>query len=475
MKFPKKGIAREHLLKQMEDARSEDLKWQTGKSFCLVYYPEPQYYDLVKEAYNLFFTENALNPMSFPSVRGFENEVVAMMSDLLHGDDSVVGSMTTGGTESILMAMKTARSWGKHEKSISSPEVIVPVTVHPAFAKAAYYFGIELKFAEVDSDYKVKVSHVAELISSNTVMIVGSAPAYPHGAIDPLESLSDLAQENEVLMHVDACIGGMVLPFLNELNYDLPAFDFTLPGVTSISVDLHKFGYAAKGASVVLYRNKELRKHQFFVFTEWSGGVYASPAMSGSRPGGSIAAAYAALKGIGMEGYLHMAKKMMRSTQLLKDGIQAIPELNLMSENDMSILAFDSQKVNIYEVADELNLKGWNFERLQLPPGIHLTINQIHDDKVVNEFLKDLKEAVSKASAFSIDKLTHQVQVELVKRLVSILPEGLIAKLQSSFGGANPAEQHRTAALYGMMGALSGTEDLDEMVLNMLDGLFKVK
>ena len=297
--------------------KSDDLNWKEGRNFSYVYYAGDEILNTVKEAYQLFFSENALNPSAFPSLQKMEVDVIEMVGDLLNGDDLVAGSMTSGGTESILMAVKSAREWAK-KSGISNPEIIVPATAHPAFHKACYYFDMEIKVAKVGDDFRAIPTEIARCINNNTVMLVASAPSYPQGVVDPVEAIASLAKEKKLLCHVDACVGGFMLPFLKKLNFPIPGFDFSVDGVTSISADIHKYGYAAKGASVILYKNPELRKCQFYSYTHWSGGIYGSPSMAGTRPGGSIAAAWAALKYIGMEGYCKKAKICIGTTQKLK-------------------------------------------------------------------------------------------------------------------------------------------------------------
>lgn len=465
--IPEKGIPKIDLIQQMRAERQNDLKWKQGKSFCLIYYPGREYEEIIQEAYNLFFTENALNPISFPSIRRFENETVRMVLNLMHGNERSAGTMTSGGTESIFLAVKTAADYAAKKKPGIIPEVILPETAHPAFNKACYYLKLKVISIPVKQDFRADVEAMKKTITKNTILLVGSAPSYPHGVIDPLEELSALAVEKDLLFHVDACIGGFMLPFMEKIGYTIPRFDFRLAGVTSISADLHKYGYTAKGASLVLYRDHDLRRYQFFVHTSWAGGIYGSSGLAGSKPGGTIAAAWATLNGIGMEGYKKLANKSMNATKALKTGIIEIPGLYLLGQPDMSILAFTSDKVNIYEVADELNLKGWHFERLQNPAAIHLTVSQIHDG-VTQQFLEDLEQAVEKASKHKLRQISTTIKVNVVKRLVKILPPGLLAKIQSQFSGKI---KKRTAPMYGMMGALNGSEDLDEIVLDLLDRL----
>lgn len=476
MEIPSVGMDRTTLLKRMEEARTDDSRWRDGRAFCLVYHPGEERAKLIQEAYNMFFTENALNPSAFPSLRRFEAEVVRMCASLFHGDHEVEGTMTSGGTESILMAVKTAREWAReHKPEITAPEVVIPITAHPAFQKAFHYFGLKGVIVPVTSDYRADMDAVRKAITPNTIMLVGSAPSYPHGVIDPIRDLSTLALDKGILLHVDACIGGFMLPFARKLGHAIPNFDFQLPGVTSISADLHKYGYAAKGASVILYRNAALRKHQFYVYTEWPGGIYASATMLGTRSGGSIAAAWAAINTIGMEGYMELAKRTMTAAIKIREGISAIEGLSVVGDPDMSLIAFTAQGMDIYAIGDELNMRGWHFDRQQFPASLHLTVSQIHAD-VYPEFLADLHTATEKVRKLSWNKVSTGVQVAAVKGMQKLLPEAVFKKLQEIYsGGSKVGTGGRTAAMYGMMGALSGTGTLEDLVKNVLHGFYTVE
>lgn len=467
--FPETGTDRATLMNEMKLMKSDDLNWKEGRNFSYVYYAGDEILETVKEAYQLFFSENALNPSIFPSLQKMETEVIEMITDLFHGDELVTGSMTSGGTESILMAVKTAREWAKKQQ-IANPEILAPATVHPAFHKAGYYFGVNIKTVEVGEDYRAVPTEMERNITESTVMLVASAPSYPQGVIDPVEAIAAMAKERNILCHVDACIGGFMLPFLKELNYPIPKFDFSLEGVTSISADIHKYGYAAKGASTILYKNPELRKCQFYSYTHWSGGIYGSPSMAGTRPGGSIAAAWAALKFIGMKGYCEKAKICIETTHKLKEAIEAFPELKILSNPDMTILCLVSDEIDIYEVGDELGLLGWTIDRQQLPPSLHFTITPAHEH-VIEDFVKDLYVAVRKAKQLSLNKLSKFIQVGTVKGMKKILPESLMGRFQSFATKHSKAGGKRSAAMYGMMGELQDTGNLDEMVIDFLDKL----
>ena len=393
--LPDEGIPRNELLKVMEDARKEDANWKNGRIWGLVNRASDEHTELLKEVYTMFFSENALSPFAFPSLKKFESEVISMTIDLLGGNRRACGTMTSGGTESILLAVKTYRDWARDVfPKIKEPEMILPSSAHPSFEKAAKYFDVKLIYVPVDNkSYRADVKAMKDKLSENTILIVGSAPDYPRGVVDPITELGALANECGVGMHVDACLGGYLLPFIRKLGYNFPDFDFSVPGVTSISADIHKYGYGAKGSSTILYRKDNLLKYQYCASIDWSGGIYASPAMQGIRPAGIIAAAWAALNALGENGYLKLAKVVMDITKKLIDGIEQIPELYILGKPDMSVYSFTSDKFHIYNLADAMERRGWHLDRMQFPPTIHMTVNPPHS-KVVEPFLKDLNECV---------------------------------------------------------------------------------
>ncbi|MEW5718094.1 MAG: aspartate aminotransferase family protein [Chloroflexota bacterium] len=476
LSLPPKRSSAEKVLIAMQRARDDDAKWQEGKTWSLVYYAGDDVSDLLKRAYTLFFSENGLNPMAFPSLKKFEAEVIAMTASLLGGDDETVGNLTSGGTESILMAVKTARDWARaHKPRVAAPEMILPLTAHPAFDKAAHYFGVTPIHTPITSDFRADVSAARAAITPNTILLVGSAPTYPHGVVDPIAELAQIARENEILFHVDACVGGFMLPFVRKLGYPVPDFDFRVPGVTSISVDLHKYAYAAKGASVILYKNRALRRHQYFVYADWLGGIYASPTMCGTRPGGAIAAAWAILNYLGEEGYLAINDTVMRTTTKLRDGINAIPGLKILGDPTMSILAIGSDALNVYEVGDEMTVRGWQIDRQQFPPSLHLTVTPAHAQSA-DAFLRDLARAAAQARRLTLPKFANALQVSAVRAASKILPPKLMsdltARASALLGSGVPT---RSAAMYGMMASLPNRGDVNELVLDVLDGLTRVE
>jgi len=391
MQFPQKSASREEITPRITDAISRDANWRGGKIFSLVYFAGDDVADVLKEAYTTAFYTNGLGPGAFKSLKKFESEVISMTGDLLHHPEAA-GNMTSGGTESILMAVKTARDWARAEKEIAHPQIIVPVTAHPAFDKAAHYLDVDIVHTTLRDDLRADVDAIRRAITDNTVLVAGSAPCYPFGVIDPIAEIAGLAAGRGVLCHVDACLGAYLLPFIERLGYAVPPWDFRVPGVTSISADLHKYGYSARGASVVLYRDRDVRRHQFFAVSDWPGGLYGSPTLAGSRPGGAIAAAWAVLNFLGVEGYTRLARVIMDTTAALIEGINDIPQLKVLGRPEMSVFAFASGSLDVYAVADALDEAGWHPDRQQLPPSLHCMVTPVHDT-IVQPFLSDLRRA----------------------------------------------------------------------------------
>ncbi|MDR3344605.1 MAG: aminotransferase class V-fold PLP-dependent enzyme, partial [Oscillospiraceae bacterium] len=369
------------------------------KTWSLVYYAGEEITNFTEEVYRRFFHTNGLNPFVFQSLKRLETETLSMVADLFHGDDNTVGSLTSGGSESILMAVKTYRDEAREKKPhITQPEAVVPVSVHAAFEKAAHYFGIKLVHAPLADDYRVDAAEVEKLITPNTIFLVGSAPQYPHGVVDPIAALSETAIKHSLRLHVDACLGGFTLPFIKELGGNVPAFDFELPGVSSISADLHKYAFAAKGVSALLYRDAALRQYQYFAYGDWPGGLFISPSATGTRPGGAIASAWAALKFIGRQGYLDITRGVLESTKKLLDGIRAIPELELLGDPPAGIFAFGSPVLNVHPLADILEHKGWVIDQQVNPACLHFMVTPAHTG-VEDDFLADLRAAVDELKA----------------------------------------------------------------------------
>jgi glutamate/tyrosine decarboxylase-like PLP-dependent enzyme len=373
----------------------------------------------------------------WPSATKFEAEIVAMTADMLNGaGQNVVGTLSSGGTESIMLAMKTYRDWARETKGVTRPEMIVPVSAHAAFDKASQYFGITAIHIPVDSDFRADVNAARRAVNRNTIVIVGSAPSFPHGAIDPIRELSELARRHGIGFHADACLGGFVLPWAERLGYAVPPFDFRLPGVTSMSVDTHKYGYAAKGTSVILYRGQDLRHYQYYTIADWPGGLYFSPTFAGSRPGALSAACWAALTSIGAQGYLDATKKILATADLIKQGVREIPELRVLGD-PLFVIAFASDTLDVYKVMEAMSRKKWSLNGLHKPTCVHLCVTLRHTQPGVAErFVEDLREAVA-------------------------------------YVKSHPEEKGRMAPVYGMAATMPMRGLVSDMLKKYLDLMFK--
>lgn len=393
-KLPAKGRDRREILRELESLREhEESQWKDGFVSGAVYHGDASHIEFLNQVYALNSQSNPLHADVWPSATKFEAEIVSMTANMLHGENAC-GTVSSGGTESILLAMKAYRDWAREMKGVTKPEMIAPVTAHAAFDKASQYFGIKMVKVPVDADSRADVNAVRKAINRNTIVIVGSAPNFPHGVIDPIQEMSELARQHNIGFHTDACLGGFVLPWAEKLGCDVPAFDFRLPGVTSISVDTHKYGYAAKGTSVILYRSKELRHYQYYTTAEWPGGLYFSPTFAGSRPGALSAACWAALTSIGEQGYMNATKKILETADYIKAEIKKIPELRIIGDS-LFVIAFASDSLNIYKVLEAMGHKKWSLNGLHKPSCMHIALTLRHTEPGVKErFISDLKLAL---------------------------------------------------------------------------------
>lgn len=401
--LPQQGRPREEVLAELAAiAAGEDAFWETGKCSGTMYCGDHEHYQFMTEAFGRFAHVNALQRDMCPSMTKFEGEIIAMTLDILNAgaatDAEPVGTVTTGGTGSILHAMLAYREWARGERGVTAPNVIKPETGHPAFDKACHLFGIELRRAPVDPvTTQADVGWVADHIDDGTIALIGSACNYGYGTIDPIEQLSDLAVERGIGLHVDGCLGGLILPFGQKLGYDIPVYDFRLPGVTSISADTHKYGYAFKGSSVVAYRDRSLRNAQYFYLTDWSGGKYCSPGIEGSRSGGLLAATWAAMVSLGWEGYLRYARQIFETSLAMQDAVRSHPELRILGRPTF-LFSFTSDEFDVYHVNDFMRARGWRFNGQQYPNALHMAVTRPQTQPgVVQAFGADLAEAVDYA------------------------------------------------------------------------------
>jgi glutamate/tyrosine decarboxylase-like PLP-dependent enzyme len=414
-RLPGHGLGAEEVLATVEDlAARERSRWRDGQASGAVYHGGDDHVAFLNRVYAATSQVNPLHADLWPSGAKFEAEIVAMTAGLLGGDAAgggdpaheVVGTVTSGGTESILLAMKAYRdrARARARRRVTRPEVVAPATAHVAFDKAAQYFGIRLVRVPVGPDLRADVAATRRAVTRRTVALVGSAPSFPHGVVDPVEELAAVAAERGIGFHTDACLGGFVLPWARRLGYQVPAFDFSVPGVTSMSADTHKFGYAAKGTSVVLYRGTELRSHQYFTATDWPGGLYFSPTLAGSRPGGLSAACWAAMVATGDDGYLEATRRVLETGAAIRDGIAAIPQLRVLGD-PLWVIAFGSDRLDIYRVLERMTDRGWSLNGLHRPPAVHLCVTLRHTEPgVADRFLTDLRASVAEVESRPADQ-----------------------------------------------------------------------
>ena len=401
--LPEQGRPREEVLAEMRAlAEEEDVAWEGGRVSGTMYCGDHDHYAFMNDVFGLYAHVNILQRDICPSATRYEGEVLAMALDLFHGsevtDGEPVGLLTTGGTGSIMHAVLAYREKAAQDRGVTRPNFIKPETAHPAFDKACHLFGIEVRRAPVDPETTlVDVAWVRDNIDDQTIGMVGSACNYGYGTIDPIAELSDLAVEKGVPLHVDGCLGGFILPFGEELGHDIPVFDFRLPGVTSISADTHKYGYAFKGTSTVLFRDKSWRNSQYFFLTDWTGGKYCSPGMEGSRSGGLLAATWASMVQLGREGYRAYAKEIFDTSATMQAAVRSHAELRILGDPSF-LFSFTSDEFDVYHINDHMRPKGWRFNGQQYPNALHMAVTRPQTQPGVTEaFAADLAEAVAYA------------------------------------------------------------------------------
>ncbi|CAH0605725.1 unnamed protein product [Chrysodeixis includens] len=395
--LPDDGLNAEQVLEEVRDhVNLGSYDWKGGSVSGAVYHVSQEIGKVACDAYSLTAYTNPLHADVFPGINKMEAEVVRMAINLFHGDDDCCGTVTTGGTESIIMACKAFRDLA-YSKGITNPQIVVPSTVHSAFDKAAQYLGLSVKTVPVNPDtMTVDVEKVKRAIGRRTCLIVGSAPNYPYGTMDDIIALSDVAVEYDVPLHVDACLGGFVAAFMPDAGHPVPVFDFRLPGVASMSADTHKYGFAPKGTSVVLYRKEEYRHHQYTVTTEWPGGVYGSPTVNGSRAGGLIAACWATMMFVGKSRYVQMTDEIVTTARYIEKEVRKIPGLFVFGKPSTTVIAFGSKQFDIFKMAELLHKQGWSLNALQFPSGVHICVTHAHTQAgVADKFVRDVREAAA--------------------------------------------------------------------------------
>ncbi len=397
----------DEIVAELEAKRSNDASWETGKTFGMVYDGGPSVREVAEKAASLYLHENALNTIAFPSLREIQSEVVGWTGALLNGPDTTSGFLTSGGTESILCAVKAARERARIERGVTEPEIVLAASAHAAFHKAGHLFGLKVHKVGVSDDLTADVEEMAAYVGPNTALVVGSAPQYPHGVVDDIGAIAALAASVDANCHVDACMGGFFLPFAEMLGREVPVWDFRVFGVTSISADIHKLGYAPKGVSVILHRTKELRKYQTFVFDDWLGGFYASPNMQGTRSGLPMAAAWAVMQHLGIDGYKKLTASVLETADAIRAGIAEIDGIKVLGDGAYQLIAMASDTesgspIDVFALGDALGAKGWVHDRQTPPDSLHSTVSNSNAG-IVPQYLSDLADCVEQVRGDIID------------------------------------------------------------------------
>ncbi|CAL9734587.1 sphingosine-1-phosphate lyase [Monosporozyma servazzii] len=447
--LPINGLSSDLILQELDKLETiiPHSDWEDGKVSGAVYHGGSDLIHLQSQAFEKFCVANQLHPDVFPALRKMEAEVVAMTLKMFNApEDTGCGTTTSGGTESLLLACLSAKMYGERFKGITEPEMVIPETAHAGFDKAAYYFGIKLRHVKLDPvTFKVDLKQMERMINKNTVLLAGSVPNFPHGIGDDISGISKLAIKYDIRLHVDCCLGSFIVAFMEKAGYgdEIDAFDFRVPGVTSISCDTHKYGFAPKGSSVIMYRNDKLRMQQYYVNPDWVGGLYGSPTLAGSRPGALVVGCWATMINMGEVGYIESCKEIVEGARKLKKYIQErLSALEIIGDPKFSVIAFKSNKLDVHELSDKLNKRGWHLSALQKPAALHL--------------------AVTKLSVKSIDDLCQ----DLTDCVHEILSDPQHVKHVSSDG---------TSALYGVAGSVKSTGVVDRLIVGFLDALYKLK
>jgi sphinganine-1-phosphate aldolase len=395
-KLPDNGRSKASILAEMREMKTKDADWQHGRVPLYVFKATDELYEMGRDAFFEFFTENALGAKrAFPSVNRMQDEVVGMALSLFNAPETAQGFMTTGGTESIIQAVQAARDWSRKQRKAPAHRgnIVAAESAHPAFDKAAKLMDLVVRRAPVAADYRADVAALDAQIDDDTIMLVGSAPCFPYGVIDPIVEIGKLAERRGIWLHVDACVGGYLAPFARMIGRDIPDFDFAVPAVASMSADLHKFGFCPKPASTVFYRTPDKAEFQHFDFDKWPNGRFMTSTIVGTRPAGGVAAAWASFQFLGIEGYKQIARDLMAFIDAYKAGIAEIPGLKIHGKPHLSIVAYGSDEFDIFRVAETMAAKGWLPGLVQKPKGIHRMMSMIHAPSLA-EYLAEVRAAV---------------------------------------------------------------------------------
>ncbi len=400
-RFPAGPTPADQVLAELEAKRHDDVRWDEGRTFGLVFDGGAEVRDVAERAARAFLHENALSTAAFPSLGTIQSELCAWTADLLHGPEGTAGFVTSGGTESILCAVEAARERARAERGVNEPEIVLATSAHAAFHKGAHLFGLRTRVVDVTGDWTPDLDAMADAISDRTALVVASAPQYPQGVVDPVTEIAAMAAEAGASCHVDACMGGFVLPFAaleQPQAWSAPPWDLAVEGVTSISADLHKLGYAPKGVSVLLHRSRALRRYQTFDFDGWLGGRYVTPNLQGTRSGLPMAAAWAVVRFLGVDGYRRLVRTALEAADRIRAGVRAMDGLTVLGDPRHHLLSITADVVadrplDPYAVGDALASRGWHHDRQAPPDNLHLTVSA-GNAPIVDEWLADLADAV---------------------------------------------------------------------------------
>jgi len=404
--MPAQGDSWNNLKQEMLARGSDDAKWREGKTAVYVFNAGEDVLEVQKQAYTMYMSENGLGPLAFPSLKQMEEEVLGMGLNLLHGDEFSSGCMTSGGTDSITMAIKTARDYARANNNLKGQaNIVAPFSAHPAFDKASMLMDIEMRRVPVGNNLLADVDAMAQHIDANTVMLVGSAPCFPYGLTDPIQALGKLAVKRDVWLHVDACVGGYIAPFVRMNGEDIAPFDFEVDGVLSISADLHKYGYCAKGASTVLFRHRDLQKHMLFDCANWPGGRMITPTLAGTRPGGAISAAWAVMHFLGIEGYRAKHKLVTDARLVIEAGVKALG-FEILGQPQLGLIAFSHPNLDCFAIYKQMFNKGWFTSLTTQPKALHLMLSPFHA-QVTSPYLEDLTHSLEIVRSGNRDTVTE--------------------------------------------------------------------
>ena len=392
--IPANGTDWAALREQMLAMRVGDADWRGGRTPLHVYFAGESVLKVAREAYGMFMSENALAPAAFPSLKRMEDDVIRMALGLLGGGPRAAGNLTSGGTESIILAVRAATKWFEQAGRLTPrSHLLLPESAHPAYDKAAELMGLLVRRYPIDASYRASAELLSCYLDADPMLTVASVPSLPFGTVDPVLEIAEVARQHDIWLHIDACIGGFLAPFVKMLGSDFPAFDLRVPGVRSLSADLHKYGYAAKGASTVLYADEDDRNRQYFEFDAWPKGRYRTETLAGTRSGGAVAAAWAVMHHLGIEGYLDLTRRVIQTRERFHRGITAIPGLRLLGVQPLGLVAFTADGVDIFSIGDQMEDKGWYISRVAAPPGLQMTLTPAHEP-IVKQYLSDLQASV---------------------------------------------------------------------------------